>query len=78
MRSEHLFGSATTAALHGFCLAFLDWILRLSGPPTMRGKGWQRSLVPVSASDKTRRRGCIEGASQPPNGTGNHKRPAMP
>jgi hypothetical protein len=78
MRSEHLFGSATTAALHGLCLAFLDWIFRLSGPSTMRGTGGQRSLVPVSTSDKTRRRGGIEWASQPPKRTDNHKRPAMP
>jgi hypothetical protein len=74
MRSERLFGSATTAALHGLCLAFLDRIFRLSGPSILRGKGWQRSLVPVSAS----RRGRIEQASQPPHRTGNHKGPAMP
>ena len=78
MRSELLFGSATTAALNGLCLAFLDWIFRLSGPSTMCSRERQLSLVPVSASDKARRRGGIEWASQLPNLTDNHKVPAMP
>ena len=78
MRSERLFGSATTAALHVLCLALLDRIFRLSGPAILRGKGWQRSLVPVSASDRTWRRGRIEQVSQPPYWSENHKGPAMP
>ena len=77
MKSERFFGSATTATLRELCPAFLNWIFQLSGPSTMRGMGWQRSLVSIPASDRAWRRGGIERTSQLPYGTDNHKGPAM-